>query len=185
MKRIAKAPQLIVETFRRDLMVMWDHLMDDGWPGFFPWMVSKEAPPIVQFAKYALFGAVTTVVHNVIVVALGCTVLPAFPGLMGEPIPTELRQHHLLLANLIAFPVGNVVAYLGNVMWVFTPGRHSKWREFWLFTGIAAFSFGVGLFGGPILIGWFGISSGLAQIGLIVTSALVNFVCRKFLVFSK
>ena len=64
-------------------------------------------------------------------------------------------------------------------------GRHSRVREFTFFTLIAFASFCAGLFGGPFLIHKFGINSHLSQVGLVVTSALVNFVCRKFLVFKR
>lgn len=185
MKRVIKTPMLIWSTVSRDLEILWNHLMDDGWTGFVPWMHSRDAPATVQFIKYGISGVVATLFQLGIAVVLGSTLFPTFEGLVGESIPDLLRERNLKIANLLAFPFANMVAYYVNVLWVFTPGRHSRWREFWLFTGVSALSFGAGLFGGPKLIGWFGVPSGVAQAGFIVTSALVNFVCRKFLVFSK
>lgn len=144
---------------------------------------SRNAPATFQFVKYAFCGVIATVVQLGIAVALGATLFPTFEGLVGHEIPDQIREINLKISNLIAFPFANLAAYFLNSLWVFTPGRHSKWKEFWLFTVISAISFGAGLFGGPELIGWFGIPSWAAQIGFMVTSALVNFVCRKFFVF--
>lgn len=185
MKRIARAPRVVWSTVERDLQALWDHLMEHGWDGFASWLHSREAPATVQFLKYGICGVLATLVNIVIVVIAGATVLPTFPGLVGEPIPDATREINLKLANLVAFPIANFAAYYLNVFWVFTQGRHSRWKEFWLFTLVSAISFAAGLVGGPMLIGWFGVPSWVAQAGFVVTSALVNFVCRKFLVFLK
>ncbi len=151
------------------------------------WLWTRDAPAFVQFGKYGVCGVASIVVLNVIVYLLGYTVLPAMEGMTvdGAPISDDLRERNLILANVIAFLPSNVVAYTLNALWVFTPGRHSRWKEFGLFTFISAIGFFAGLLGGPKLIGWFGVSSHIAQLSLIVTSALVNYVCRKFLVFLK
>ena len=65
----------------------------------------------------------------------------------------------------------------------FTGGRHHRVIEFLIFTAINVVSGAAGIFAGPMLRGVLGTSWWLAQASLIVTSALVNFVCRKFLVF--
>ena len=175
----------IYETVSKDVRTVGDGLLEHGWSDTLSWLHSRDAPGTVQFMKYVLCGLAATFITLVIVIALGATVLPAFDGLVGYEIPKEQRQFNLTLANLISFPFANVVVYFLNVFWVFTPGRHSRWREFWLFTSISAVSFGAGLFGGPLLIGWFNIPSWSAQLGFMVTSALVNFACRKFLIFEK
>ncbi|MFV1995411.1 MAG: GtrA family protein [Verrucomicrobiales bacterium] len=183
MKRLFRTPQLIWRTVSGDLEALWNHLLEDGWLGFVPWLNSRDAPATIQFLKYGVSGGLATFVNVAIVVVLGVTLLPVFPGLIGESIPDPVRETNMKIANLIAFPFANFAAYYLNVLWVFTPGRHSRWKEFWLFTLISAISFGAGMFGGPELIGWFGAPSWVAQAGFVVTAALVNFVCRKFLVF--
>ncbi len=107
------------------------------------------------------------------------------PSSNGAPITDALRERNLIIANAIAFPFSNSAAYFLNVRWVFTQGRHHPVREFLLFTLISGCSFFAGLLGGPKLIGWFGVPSLVAQASFMITSALVNFVCRKFLVFAK
>ncbi|NNE92056.1 MAG: GtrA family protein [Verrucomicrobiales bacterium] len=169
-----------------DLKTVWTHFRKNGLRETFRLINSREAPGFVQFCKYGTCGVLATVVQLGVAVAIGATEwFPAFEGLVGRDIPDDIREYNLKICNLIAFPFSNLAAYYLNTLWVFTPGRHSKWKEFWLFTLISGISFGAGLFGGPELIGWFGIPSWAAQLGFVITSALVNFVCRKFLIFLK
>jgi putative flippase GtrA len=170
-------------TMVSDIKQIWAMFREEGFRRTLAVLHSREAPATFQFVKYALCGVIATVVQLTITIVLGSTVFPTFEGLVGHDIPDHIREINLIYANLVAFPFANLAAYLLNALWVFTPGRHSKWKEFSLFTVISGISFGAGLFGGPELIGWFGVPSWFAQIGFIVTSALVNFVCRKFLVF--
>lgn len=151
------------------------------------WLLTRDAPVFVQFAKYGVCGVVGTVVLFAITMGLSATVIPAFEGMIvdGEPITDDLRQRNLVINNLIAFPVANLATYILNAQLVFTPGRHSRAMEFGIFTLVAAIGFLAGLFGGPLLISRFGIPTVAAQGSLVVTSALVNYVCRKFLVFSR
>lgn len=149
------------------------------------WLISRDAPVSVQFVKYGLCGVVSTIALLAIVFPLSHWVIPAADGMIidGVEISDATRQRNLIINNFIAFPVANGVAYFLNTWLVFTPGRHSRLYEFTIFTLIAAISFGAGLLVGPMLIKSLGISSILAQGFLVVTSAVVNFLCRKFLVF--
>ncbi len=142
---------------------------------------SRDAHPLIQFAKYGMCGVAAVVAHNATAYVLGYTVLP-FVGEGAASLTDTEKSNYQIMANLLAFPAGNVVAYATNALWVFHGGRHSRWREFLIFTAISLFSFLVGLFGGPILTRY-GLHPHFAQIGLIITSTLVNFVCRKFIVF--
>ena len=151
------------------------------------WLQTHDAPVLVQFVKYGLCGVVSTLILLVVAMGLSMTVIPAMDWSVidGEPISDATRQRNLIINNLIAFPIANLAAYLLNIRLVFVPGRHSKGVEFGIFTAIAAVGFIAGLLGGPFLIKRYGIPSIVAQFLLMVTSALVNFVCRKFLVFVK
>ena len=91
----------------------------------------------------------------------------------------------MVLTGLIVWGVSNTLAYVSNALWVFTGGRHHRFKEFLLFSVVSAFSFGAGLVAGPQLIKWFGISTHLAQASFVVTAAMVNFVIRKFFVFKQ
>jgi putative flippase GtrA len=136
----------------------------------------------VQFVKYVAFGAVTTFVHLGIFAWLSHTWFPAHDYLAPGGLPDELKQRHALISNLFAFPPAATVNYFFNIAFVFTTGRHSRLREFALFILVSLLSFAAGLFCGPFLISR-GLDPWLAQGGLMVSSALVNFLCRKFLVF--
>ena len=148
---------------------------------------SKEAHPFLQLIKYGICGVGATILHNGLVAYLSYYVYPAVDGMIvdGAPITDTLRANNLFLNNLIAFPIGCIFAYVTNVMWVFTPGKHSRLWEMILFFGIATIGFIAGVMGGPMLIKWFGISSALSQLAFVFTSFLVNFICRKFLIFHK
>lgn len=146
----------------------------------FHYLKSKEAPFVVQFAKYGFCGVVATVSHTAMAWWFSQHWFPAFEG-----APKDVLKWNQIYANLWALPIGNAVAYATNAVWVFTGGRHGRWVEFALFSLINVISGVAGIFAGPFLrdalqTGWW-----VAQLMLIVTSALVNFVCRKFFVFQK
>lgn len=151
------------------------------------WITSRDVPVFVQFAKYGACGVISSIVLVIVAMALSATIIPAMDWSLieGTPITDAIRQRNLIINNIIAFPISNLVAYRLNTRLVFTPGRHSKRFEFGVFTLINAFSFSIGFFGGPMLIGWFGISTFAAQFFLIVISILVNFLCRKYFVFAR
>ncbi len=156
------------------------HLRTHSLAQSFVWIKGKDAPPLVQFVKYAFCGGVAFVVHNGVAYLLSRTVFPAFDGLSAA----ELSKNQIH-ANLVALAVSNVVAYVTNVLWVFTGGRHSRAKEFFLFSLVNAISGVAGIFAGPALRDNLGTNWWIAQASLIVTSTLVNFVCRKFFVFQK
>lgn len=145
----------------------------------------RRVPPLVQFATYAMCGVMATVVHTVIVTVLSFTILPAVKNMMvdGAVLDEAVRKHNLLLNNTIAFPFGCLVAYVTNILFVFTPGRHSRLKELALFFGVAACGFFPGLWIIDFLVGRFSVPSSLAQCAFIVTSFLVNFLMRKFVIF--
>jgi putative flippase GtrA len=129
-------------------------------------------------------GACSTVVHLVIFTIASHTIFPSHDYLGVEGLDDALKEKHAIWSNLIAFPFSNLFAYFTNVRFVFTTGRHSRAQEIGLFSLISFVSFFAGLMSGPILISR-GLNPWLAQFGFLVASALVNFVSRKFLVFSR
>ncbi len=157
---------------------------EDGIKASLRWLVSSDAPLTFQFMKYAMMGVGATVVHLAVFVIVSHTVFPAHDYLNIEGLDNATKEKHAIWSNLIAFPFSNLFAYLTNIRFVFTRGRHSKGYEVGLFTAISFVSFFAGLMCGPILISR-GLNPWIAQFGFIVASALVNFVSRKFLVFSR
>ncbi len=146
------------------------------------WLGSQESPVSFQFVKYVLFGGFTTLIHLGIFAWLTHTLFPAHDYLQPGGFPDTLKQHNALVSNLIAFPVAATVNYFFNIAFIFTSGRHSRIPEFALFLGISLASFAIGLLAGPFLISR-GLNTWIAQAGLMITSALFNFLCRKFIVF--
>lgn len=149
--------------------------------------LNREAHPFLQFVKYGLAGVVAALAHNGLVLALTLTILPATKGMVidGQVLDEALRNRHLLWANTLAWPLGTVVAYVMNTAFVFTPGRHSKLVEAGLFALVGAIGFFPGLLVVDWLAGHLGLASTVAQLGFILTSVAVNFLCRKFLIFKK
>ncbi len=147
----------------------------------------RDAHPFLQFVKYGLAGVVAALAHNGLVLVLTLTVLPAGKGMLidGQVLDEVVRNRHLLWANTLAWPVGTVVAYVMNTTFVFTPGRHSKLVEAGLFALVGALGFFPGLLVVDWLAGHLGLPSTVAQLGFILTSVAVNFLCRKFLIFKK
>jgi putative flippase GtrA len=154
-------------------------------------LLSREVPGLIQFFKYGICGCLALFVHSAIVYTLGLTVNPA----IGESVPRGLKETNSMINNSIAFFPSNATAYLLNACFVFTPGRHGKRKEVCLFFLISGISFAAGH-----LTIWaiFRSTDGsfqpadyqaniehLVNAGFVVSSVLVNFVCRKFIVFMK
>ncbi len=172
------------QGFRNDFADFWWHVRTKGLRETILWLKSREAPVTFQFLKYAALGVFTTLVQLLFFTWFSHSLFPAHDYLDGGALPDALKERNAILSNLLAFPLAMVFNYFVNVIFVFTPGRHSRWREFGLFALISSLTFGVGLLCGPALISR-GLDPWIAQGGLVVSSALLNFICRKYLVFLK
>jgi putative flippase GtrA len=146
------------------------------------WLGSLDSPVSVQFLKYVVFGGIASIVHLGIFAGLSHTVFPAHDYLAVGELAGALKQRNAIISNLFAFPVAASVNYLFNIAFIFTAGRHSRIREFTLFFVVSLASLAAGLLCGPFLISH-GLNPWIAQGGLMVSSTLVNFLCRKFFVF--
>ncbi len=153
---------------------------DNDWRSIIARLNSRDTHPLIQFIKYTICGVGSLTVTTVIFVALSKWGM--FPAL-DSSLPNEVRALNSTYNNLISFFFGNIFAYVTNSMWVFTPGRHHRVLEFIYFTAVSTTGFTIGLLSGPLLIKMYGISTLVAQLLLIVSSTMVNFVCRKFFVF--
>lgn len=192
--------------FLSPIKEVFGYLREHGFKKTLSWFNSKDAPVIVQFAKYAIAGGIATVASQGTWLVLCFTVYPAFSAeeiqnyreivaWIGIEMPTlemeameltkDIRARNSTVANVWGWVLGNFVAYVVNALWVFEGGRHNRWLEFLYFTLISGFSTVVGLAAGPLLIKLFGISTGASQLSLLVTAVLVNYICRKLFVFSR
>lgn len=149
--------------------------------GFKETLLAREAPFLIQFGKYGVCGVISVVVLAV-VIYLGEIL---FPTSFSEELPDRTLAWNTALLHFIAFVPSNFVAYALNRWLVFTPGRHSAKKELTLFTIISLFSFSLGEVLPFWLINNFDLPRPVVHFSFIISSALVNFVCRKFLVFEK
>ena len=148
--------------------------------------------PLVQFIKYAVAGAIATVVHVCLFYLLALKVLPALnqqdvlAGVLHLRVVAAsdvIRARNSVIDNLIAFIFSNLTAYLINILWVFESGRHHRVLEiafFYLVSGVSTI-LGSMLMG--FLIGRFGVMTTLAFGANAVVSLIINYVLRKRLIF--
>ena len=165
--------------------IAWRFFQDNNWRTILRRMNARDTHPMIQFIKYGICGVAATLTHNVLLYVVTALWLPAGRGMIVDGVALEeaTRVYNLKLANARVFPVGVIVAYVTNVLWVFTTGRHSRVKEFALFAITSALGFFPALFALDALAGWLGLTSTVAQLGFILTSVAVNFACRKFIIF--
>ncbi len=145
-----------------------------------------------QFIKYSLAGALATAVDILIFYLVAITLLPSLnPGdpaarLLGlriAPIAESARSTHYVWGKVIAFMFSNLTAYLVNIRWVFTPGRHKRAVEIALFFAVSTTSFVLGTSLGWLLIRLAGLPTTHAYVANGLASLAINFAGRKFVVF--
>lgn len=167
--------------------------------GWFRGVFSNDPHPVFQFIRYGIAG-VAAMAANVLFFALsewllfpiekaGEADVLAFPRTWGELGPwvqevgSNDRVLNYLKCNVVAFLMANVVAYLLNFKWVFEGGRHSRAVEITLFFVVSFISFVIGTAIAGMLVGSFGLNEYVAKMGDVVSAILINYVCRKFLIF--
>ncbi len=147
--------------------------------GLMDLLTRPDTHPAIQFIKYGIAGTGATFIHLAVFYVLSTLVLPAIDPAMGD----SQRFRRAFLNNTAGFLTANSFAYLVNVRWIFIPGRHPRWREVLLFFGVSGASYVLGTLAMSYVILQLGLSSHVAVFSYVVCSVLVNFVCRKFLVF--
>ena len=143
---------------------------------------SRDVHPVIQFFKYGVCGVAALAVHTTVFFLLARYFLPALQSNVSDD---AVRANHALVNSGIAFLFSNTTAYLLNVLWVFTPGRHTKLVEFLLFTLVNA----PGAISGLAVQDWLIRSQGwpawAAFAGFVLPNVLINFACRKLFIFRK
>ena len=162
----------------REISRAWEFFRTEG---FKETLLSRDAPFLIQFGKYGVCGVISVVVLAA-VIALGESL---FSHHFSSDLPSTTLAWNTAILHFIAFVPSNFVAYGLNRWLVFTPGRHSLSRELALFTLISFLSFSLGEILPFWLIQNFEVPRPVIHFSFILSSALVNFVCRKFLVFEK
>lgn len=154
---------------------------ENDWRTILARLNNRDSHPLIQFIKYGICGVGSLTITYMIFYPLSRW--GWYPALVSSGVSDEVRALHSIYNNIIAFFFGNIFAYVSNSLWVFTPGKHHRVLEFFYFSAVSSTGFAIGLLSGPYLIKWYGISTLSAQLLLIVSSTLVNFICRKFFVF--
>jgi len=151
-------------------------------------VLSHDTHPLIQFAKYGVCGVAAVTIHLSVVYILGLTILPA----IGTDLSVELKQHNGTINNVIAFFISGAVVYWLNRKFVFKPGRHHALLEVFLFFAVSALPLAAASGVNWMIyrysemlreINMFEYVEHIANFGFIVTSAMVNFLARKFIIF--
>jgi putative flippase GtrA len=95
------------------------------------------------------------------------------------------RARSTFLPTAIAFAFSNAFVYWLNTRWVFTPGRHSPVTEFLLFTLVNVPGALTGTLAQGALVYFWQWPKGAALAGFVLPNVLINFLCRKFLIFQR
>jgi putative flippase GtrA len=142
----------------------------------------RDVHPAIQFFKYAVCGVCALAVHTTIFFILANHFLPALETNIADP---QARANHALINSGIALLFSNTVAYWLNHKWVFTPGRHSLWKEFLLFTAVNA----PGVLSGAGVQDWLirklAWPAWAAFAGFVMPNLMINFTLRKLFIFKK
>ena len=158
----------------------------------FQQFLQRDAGPLVQFIKYAIAGGIATAVDMGVFFFLAWRVFPALRDndpvvkrlhITVRPVDEVARSRRFVINTAIAFMFSNLTAYLINIYWVFQPGRHTWYVELALFYAVSGVSICVGTFLGWAMIKYAHLSTSTSYVGKMVASLMINFVCRKFIVF--
>lgn len=142
-------------------------------------LLSRETPFLIQFGKYGFCGLLSLVVF---IIFVACAER-FFPHYFATELAARELAWNTAILHFLAFIPANFVAYGLNRWLVFTPGRHSVKRELSLFTLISFISFALGEVLPFWLIQNFSLPRPLIHFSFIISSALINFICRKLFVF--
>ena len=145
-----------------------------------------------QIFKYGIIGVLATIVNLVVAELCAAYVWPClgaediFVRYLGFATSAVCDAERAVLAvycNFVGFFVANLICWLLNRRFVFTPGRHHWAIEYLLFLAGSGFAIAVG--SGVIwaAVRFYGMQTTYSFIINVVASVAVNFVVRKFLVF--
>ena len=145
-----------------------------------------------QFLKYSMCGGIAFATDMVVFFLVAWLFFPALTendlfarlfNIQVESIPENIRTINFCIGNVIAFMVSNLTAYVLNVLFVFKAGKHSRWKELGLFYLVSGVSVGIGVAIGAVLIQVFGLSTSSSYIAKAISTTLINYAARKFIIF--
>ena len=139
----------------------------------------RDTRPLFQIIRYGIVGVSATLIDFTIFAILSQWVLPAIDSELGN----QVRADRSTINSAIAFFIANIYTYVINQKYVFVPGRHRPLVEFLIFVGVSALSLLLGLWVMRYLINVYSVPTYPAKGVAIAVSILINYVCRRFLVF--
>lgn len=152
----------------------------------------RAAHPAEQFLRYLIVGGIGAAIEVVLFALLAWKVFPALREdewvvrlfhLAVNPVSPARRSLHFAACMTVTFIVSNWVGYALNAKWVFVPARYSRRTEIILFYAAALLSYLLGTSLGAGLIAMAGTTGTTAYLATAVTSVLINYSFRKFVIF--
>jgi putative flippase GtrA len=146
----------------------------------------------IQFFKYSLCGGTAMTIDMATFFLVAWLLFPALTendilvrwfGMEVVAVPEHVRIVNFCIGNAMAFMVSNLTAYILNVLFVFKAGKHNRWKEVGLFYLVSGISVGIGVALGAVLIRGFGLSTTFSYIAKAVSTTLINFAARKYIIF--
>jgi putative flippase GtrA len=147
---------------------------------------------VLQFLKYAFCGGAAFATDVVTFFLVAWFFFPALTesdilvrlfNLQVESVPEHTRLINFVICNLFSFMVGNMTAYVLNVLFVFKAGRHKRLKELGLFYLVSGASVAIGVGVGALLIGVFGLSTSFSYVAKTISCVVINYLARKFFIF--
>ena len=149
-----------------------------------------------QIAKYGVIGVLATIVNIAVAEVFAAYVWPCLTaddlfvkwGIFGLTDATyfvsdSVRAMRAVWCNLVGFLVANVICWLLNRKFVFTPGRHFWLVEYAIFLAGSGFAVLCGSAAIWALVKFQGMQTTYTFGINVLVSVAVNFVVRKFVVF--
>jgi len=155
-------------------------------------LLLEKSHPGIQFLKYSICGGMALAADMITFFLVAWLLFPALTendilvrlfNLEIESVGAGIRTINFVLGNVIAFMVSNMTAYILNILFVFKAGKHSRGKELGLFYLVSGISVGIGVLVGVVLIQGLGWSTSSSYIAKAVSTTLINYAARKFIIF--
>lgn len=162
------------------------------WRQTFLALLGHDVHPAVQFIKYAMVGGLATTVHIAVFFFCGWQLLPCLTSdditvrllhITVTTVSEAARAWNAGYCNAIAFAISNTFCYLLNRLFVFKPGRHHWVLELLFFFAVSGVSLTLGTVIQTFLITQQGVQTTLAFGVNLISSLLINYAMRKFVIF--
>ena len=145
-----------------------------------------------QIFKYGVIGVLATIINLLVAEVCAAWVWPCLGsddlfvkwfGFSSAFVGDATRATRAVYCNLVGFFVANVICWLLNRKYVFTPGRHHWLVEYLWFLAGSGFAIAIGSGAIWYLVKFHGMQTTYSFIINVMVSVAVNFVVRKFFVF--